>query len=296
MRAFDVMNDAAGGIAVDDTHLLKATYSYLEEDRSKLDIAIYDAVARNEVPLGSWPQGSTLTYDPKTSVFAVSGYTTTVARTHLDLATSQVKALRAIKVRADSTIELLDPKRANGTIAVAYGFGDAGIRVDTFVDDSKSRRPIAPASSVTLADVVMPIGVDDTGTVYMLARRPDAEPKPIYAYRDGEEVTRVMVDGSVVAGAVDPAGTMLAAFSNAHVSVYGIDGKERWRVPSWSVNMARFTTDGKTLLVNTQGGLLALDSATGERRAAGCAWHFGLSSVEPQLTVFLAPVVCAESR
>lgn len=296
LRAFDVLDDAAGGIAVDDTHVLKATYAYVDENRSKLDIALYDALARTEVPLGSWPHGATVTYDPETSVFAVSGYTTTVARTYLDLATGQVKALRALEVRANSTIELLDPKAANGAIAVAYAFGHKGVRIATFVDDGKSNQPISPSSSVTIGDVVWPIGVDRTGTTYMLAVGPGTEAKPIYAHKAGKEVTRVMVDGSIGAGAVDRAGTMLAAFSTAHISLYELDGKERWRVPVWSVNMARFTADGKTLLVNTGGGLLALDSATGERRAASCAWNFGLSSDEPQLAIFIAPVVCAEAR
>ena len=294
VRADEVVNDATGGIAVDDRHLLKGTYTYLDGHLSRLDVALLDVVTDKELPLGSWSQGATLAYDHHTKVFAVAGYTTQVARLRLDLATGKATPLRPLQSRGDTTVALLDPTLADGAVAVTHEIDRHGMRIDTFVDDGKSNRPLPATSSVHLADTEAVLGVDQTGTIYTLVSRPASQPKPIFLHKAGNEVKRLMVDGAAAAGAVDRAGTMIAVYSAANVVLYDMDGKERWRVPAWSVNIATFTSDGKTLLVNTQGGLMALDTATGERRATGCGWGFGLSAVEPPLTVFMAPVVCAE--
>ncbi|MDQ3339001.1 MAG: hypothetical protein M4D80_27895 [Myxococcota bacterium] len=296
LRAIDVVNDSANGLAVDDTHLLKATFSYLEDNRSRLDVSLVEVASDKEVPLGGWFRGSTVTYDPSSQVFAVAGFESPIARSQLDVASGKSTPLRAIKARIDSTIELLDPKLAGGAIAVSYAFADGGMKIDTYVDDGKSTRPLTPTSTAKVTDATFPVGVDQTGTMYTLVTRPETEAKPLYAHKAGKEVKRVMVDGTVSAGSVDRAGTMLVAYSSQIIILYEMDGKERWRVPAWSVNMARFTADGKTLLVNTQGGLIALDTRTGERRATGCSWGFGLSTTEPPLTVFNTPVVCAEAK
>ncbi len=294
VRDASVLNDAAGGIAIDDHRLLKATYSYLENDRSKLEISVLDVPSGREEPLGSWSQGSSVAYDPHTNVFAVSGYSSSVARAQLDPIAERAKPLPALKTKGDSTIEILDPAIADGTAAIAYSFSESGMHVDTFVADTRNH-PLSPATSLQLDDVIFPLGVDERGTLYSLASRPAEQPKPLYAHKAGKEVRKLMVDGHVTGGAVDRAGSMLALFSNSEVMLLDLDGKERWRIPAWSINVVRFTADGKTLLVNTQGGLLALDTATGKRRAAGCGWGFGLYTEEPQLTVFMAPVVCAEA-
>jgi hypothetical protein len=291
-RAIDVVNDAAGGLPVDDTHVLKATYSYLEDNRSALAISL---AGDKEVPLGSWPLGSTVAYDPRSQVFSISAYTGVIARNRLDVANGKSTPLRGIKARPDSVVELVDPAQADGVVAVSYAFGDRGMYIDTYVDDGKSTRAMTPAATIKVRDAVLPVGVDQRGTMYTLAARPENEAKPILAHQAGKAVRRVMVDGSVNAAVVDRTGSLIAGYSRQSVILYDMDGKERWRAPAWSVNMARFTADGKTLLVNTNGGLLALDLQTGERRATGCGWGFGLSTIEPQLTVFSAPVVCAEA-
>jgi hypothetical protein len=295
LRAIDVVNDSGHGLAADDTHLIKATYSYLDDNRSRFDISLV-GIASEEVPLGGWFQGSSVTYEPSSQVFAVSGYRIPTVRNRLDVANGKATPLRAIKARTDSTIELLDPKLAGGAVAVSYVFDGKVMHIDTYVDDGKSTRPMTPTSTAKVTDATFPAGVDQTGTMYSLVTRPEPETKPLYGHKAGKEVKRVMVDGTVSAASVDRAGTMLVAYSGQTVILYEMDGKERWRVPAWSVNMAKFTADGKTLLVNTQGGLIALDTATGERRATGCGWGFGLSTTEPPLTVFNTPVVCAEAK
>lgn len=300
--AYDVANDAAGGIAVDDTHLLKATYSYLEDNRSKLDLSLFDATTSQENPLVSYPGSSTITYDPRSSVIAAHGYTSLIPRGYYDRATNHVTAQRELKTRLGDpdeavtlvSLELLDPKLANGAVAVTQMVVGTRTVIETYVDDGKSHRPIKPATTVRLRDIVSPVGITETGAVFTLASTPDpAQQKPLFVHEGGKEVKRFMVDGSAVGGTVDRTGGAIALYSNAQVILYA-DGKERWRAPLWSVNMAKFTNDGKTLLVNTQGGLAAFDTATGTRRATGCGWGFGLSSAEPPLTIFVAPVVCGE--
>lgn len=291
-RAREVPADLIGGLAIDDTHLLKATYSYLADDRSQLELSLFDAVGGGYASLGLYPQASNVVYEPATGVYAVWGHTREVPRAHLDLAARTSAPLRALRTRGDATVELLDPAVA-GAVAVAYAQDEANVvHVETFVDDGASNRPLAPASTVRIPFAADPIGTDRTGAMYTLVSRPAMT---VVVHRAGKELRRFAVERDTIAGAVDPAGTMLAATSRNEVVLYEIDGKQRWRAPAWSVNIARFTADGKTLLVNTQGGLMALDTMTGARTATGCGWGFGLSTTEPQLSIFIAPVVCAEA-
>jgi hypothetical protein len=299
-RSRDVLADAIGGLAVDDTHLLKATFSYLAEDRSQLDLSLFDVVTGAYAGLGMYPQASNVSYDPGTGVYAVWGQTREVPRARLDLSTRTSAPLRSLRTRGDATVELLDPAVANGAVAVAYSGEDGGmLYVETFVDDLKSNRPLAPASTVKIQLAVQTIGTDRTGAMYTLVEPSSRGGKAVLVHKGGKEVKKIMVDDTATSGAVDRDGTTLAAYSRNEIVLYAIDGpeafKERWRVPAWSVNIAMFTADGKTLLVNTQGGLMALDTMTGARAATGCGWGFGLSTTEPQLAIFITPVVCAEA-
>jgi hypothetical protein len=300
-RSRDVHADAIGGLAVDDTHLLKGTFSYLAEDRSQLDLSLFDVVSGAYTSLGVYPQASNVGYEPGTGVYAVWGQSRDVPRAHLDLAARRSAPLRSLRTRGDATIELLDPAVAEGAVAVAYAQDDSRmVTLETFVDDGKSNRPLAPASTVKIPLAVQAIGTDRTGAMYTLAGRPGTTAKRVLVHKGGQEVKKIVVDGNTSLGAVDRGGTMLAAYSRNEVVLYAIDGpepyKERWRVPAWSVNIAMFTADGKALLVNTQGGLMALDTLTGARVATGCGWGFGLSTTEPPLSIFITPVVCAEAR
>lgn len=278
--------DTIGGLAVDDVHLLHGVYSFFANDQSKLDLSL---LGDGKTLLGSYPQAMSVVYDPETRVYALLSSAREVARARLDLATRTATPLRSLRTRPGATVELLDPAVA-GLVAVAYVHAD-GVIVETFADDGKPG-PLGPASTVKIRGVVQAIGVDRTGTMYTLLARPA---RAIVAHRGGKEVGRIAVDDDVTAGAVDRAGTLLAVYSETEIAVYAIDGTERWHIPAWSVTMARFTADGKTLLVNTQGGLMALDARTGARQATGCGWNFGRSTEEPPLAVYPAPVVCAEA-
>ena len=289
-RAKEVLHDVAGGLAVDERRLLKGTYSYKPDGRSNIDVTLFDAETGREEPVGSWANVSNLAYDPSTKVFALSGYEATVARAQLDLATGEAKKLRPLKARAESSIELFDPAVADGTIATAYIYDEHGARLETFVD-GKGAGAIAPATTVVLPDMSIALGFDRAATFYSAGVGPR---RAIYAHRAGKLVTKLETTEEIAGGIVDRQGTKLALYTSSHVFVIDMAGKVLWRAPAWSINLARFTEDGRTLLVNTQGGILALDAATGERRATGCGWGFGLSRTEPPMTIFLAPVVCAE--
>jgi hypothetical protein len=50
----------------------------------------------------------------------------------------------------------------------------------------------------------------------------------------------------------------------------------RWRREVLQTQHLAVSDDGRTVAVATPAGLVALDAATGERRAWACGWHFGL--------------------
>ena len=288
-RAHEVVHDIAGGLALDDHRLVKATYAYRQDGDSTLDVSVFDTATNREVVLGSWARASNLAYDPSTHVLAVSGHTPAVARSQIDLATGKAKKLRDLKARSDSAIELFDPAVANGTLATSQISDERGTYIETFVE-TPGTRAIAPESTVHLPDVAIVLGFDRTATFYSAGVGPR---RSISVHRAGKLVKKFAVE-DIAGGVVDRQGSKLALYTQSHLFVIDTDGKELWRAPVWLVNLVRFTDDGKTLLVNTQGGLLSLDAATGERRAAGCGWTFGLSKSEPPMTIFPAPVVCAE--
>jgi hypothetical protein len=292
-RAHEVTNDATGGIAVDDHRLLKSMSSYPATGGTQLQVSLVDGRAGTEAVLGTWPESSNVAYDPATHVLAIPGASSTVPRLRLDPATGKTTPLRPLQTKPYAIIDLFDPARAGGTVAIATWHRGISSRVETFVDDGRSRGPIVAASALTLPARATPIGTDERATVYTL--EPGGH---VHVYRAGKQVAKLHVGDDLVGGAVDRAGTLIAVYSASHVAVFDRDGNERWRTPVWSTNAARFTEPRALtparLLVNTQGGIIAYDAPTGARAATGCAWGFGLTETEPPVTVFLAPVVCAE--
>jgi hypothetical protein len=292
-RARDVLNDAINGIAVDDHHLLKGTYTYLETERSKLDVALIDASSGLEVQLGTWAGASSVTYDPDTRVLAITGYTTTIPRVRLDTEAAKVTPIRPLKTRRDAGIELFDPAVANDIVAITTAYDGDAIVHETFVDDHEQTAKPLTSSSVTRLINAVTIGFDRTGALYALHMKGD-KATHVATYRNGKELKRWRVTEQLSAGAVDRAGMQLAMTTSTDVVLFDTDGHERWRTPMWATHAMRFTADGKKLIVNTGGGLVMLDASTGVRLASACGWGFGLSTTEPSLNTFNTPAVCAE--
>jgi hypothetical protein len=291
-RARDITNDATGGVPVDDHRLLKGTYTYLENDRSRLDVALVDASSGLEVQLGSWEKASNVTYDPETHVLAITGYTSTISRLLLDPEKATVTPLRPLEVHGEASVELFDPAVANGTVAIATSIDDQGTLYETFAGDQKpGTKPLAPSAKFRLADAPS-FAYDRTGAIYAMQSKGDKA--YVVVFRGGKEVKRWRAE-TFTWGAVDAAGKRIELHSPTSVMLFDADGHELWRTPMWAVNAVRFTNDGTKLIVNTGGGLVMLDAATGARLATACGWGFGLSTTEPSISEYNVPVVCAEA-
>ena len=282
------VNDATGGVAVDEHRLLRAAHAYLDDGRSRMTLSLVDTRTRNEVQLGTWLEATIVAYEPSTRVVAVSGQSAPVPRLQLDPATGSAKPLRSLQARPHSQVELFDPARADGTVAVTMSYGETHMHVETFVDAGK-RRVLAPATSVALSPRASSIGFDARGTLYVID--PGAR---LLGYRGGKQVAKLPIPADSIGGTVRGDGERFAVFSTSSIGVLDATGRERWRSPVWSINAARFSPDGRRLLVNTQGGLVALDTETGERVASGCGWNFGITTEPPPMSIYLAPIVCAE--
>ncbi len=295
-RALSLTGANASLHVIDDRRILKGTVITPPDSESELQLAILDATTGSEAVVGSWSTGVTIVYEPATRMIAGFMRGKLTQRAQLDGLDAPMTLRRPLRTRPSVLgIELLDPAVADGVIAIAHAYEeDGGLRLETFIEDPGGAGPIAPATNVTLQQVTM-LGIDRTGVAYVLSIM--ATPRRIVTgWRHGKRIRDLAFDSVVVAGAVEPRGTALAFVTETEVFAVELDGAVRWRVPAWRVNALRYSTDGATLYVTTQGGLLALDSATGQRRATGCAWSFGMSALEPPAMTFAAPIVCAESE
>ncbi len=282
---------------IDDHRVLKGTVITHPGGAAELQLGILDATTGIEAVVGSWTAGVTIAYEPTTRIIAGFMQGKLTQRARLDALDAPMTLLRPLRTRSTLVgIELADPAAADGVIAVAHtSEDDGGVRLETFTEDPRGAGPIAPATTVTLRQVAM-LGIDRTGVAYVLSYGPTTPGRSVTGWRRGPQARELAVDSTVVSGTVEPRGTALAFQTQTEVFAVGLDGAEHWRVPAWRVNALRYSLDGATLYVTTQGGLLALDAATGQRRATGCAWSFGMSTLEPSAAAFTEPIVCAEGE
>jgi len=206
---------------------------------------------QHPVPLGQFKSISRLDYEPHTHVFGI-GEGDKEQRWVLDLATTSAKRLPALTIRADASLRLLDPARAHGANAVMIANTEEGSVVTMLRDGTPKKQP-----GYLLA-------IDDEGHVFT---RDGAST----LYRDGVAIEK----GNVDLPAPDHAGKLLAMIGPGGVRL--LDGTtERWKQPIWGVSSATFSDDDSKVLVRATGGLVMLDTVTGERTATACAWSFGL--------------------
>jgi PQQ-like domain len=301
-RALDAsFADNGGVIVLDDQHVLQRIHMFPDDMRGPEPgsrLVLKDAATGREHPLGTWP-GDNAAYEPSTRVLALVGDKAAV-RLRLDLDQPAATPLPPLVTRELSTAVLFDPAAASGLCAITVGpevnnrpGGRSGTRVEWFVEQPPGTRQIKPSHS-KLFENAWPIAADQAGRLYV------HDGTSIALYERSTRKRAFPIEPGLHSGTsfngvgVDPAGTTLALIDPA--SVVALDaatGAVRWRAPAWRPKATVFSRDGKIVVARLEGGVLALDAATGKQLATACGWGFTLTRDRPRTSMLGTPVLCA---
>ncbi len=257
-------------------------------DQNRVKLELVDLRHRDRrVDLGTYGYVARVELEPSLHVLAIADGGV-IRRFSVDLERDRVDELPALDASTSlQTMRLLDPARANGAIAIVAGYGDDGERLITYrADGARRHARIRGKRSAALEGNVLGIAPD--GTVYL--RTAGA----VIAQRDGKtglhfpagELSDLLVP--------DASGEHLASIHGTEVAMYLADGTVVWRQHVWGAQDVRFVAGGSRLVLRTAGGIVALDVATGARRAAACGFAFGLMTKTPQTGALNVQPVCED--
>jgi hypothetical protein len=300
-RRFDGPVDAIQVFAVDSRHVVQVARVADEvaapatpisppprpKPWTRAKVTLVDIENRKEHVLGTWERTPVLDYDEDTRVLALT-VDRRVDRFHLDLANNRAEPMQALATTTAAVAIAADPKTAVGVVAITYAVLPEGAYTLGFFEEKPMDVPVRAVSTIRTANGSMLLGFDNTGRGYF------ASGLEIVAYSEGREPERIPAREHPQIGAVSADGQSLVYLGTSEIVAIDRNGAERWRVPAWRVNELHFANDQRTVLVSTQGGLLALDGATGNRIANGRGWGFGLATEHVSAVTFNAPNVCAE--
>lgn len=255
---------------------------------------LVDLDQEKRVPIASG-QANSVFYEPTIHLLALYRAPSQKAERYaLDLEHLAVQTLAPLEISPEfpteggEDIELLDPARAGGVIALArwcsHRIHQCDItRVAIYRAPGAEARVIRPSRELVFAEV---LAVDATGAIY--AR--DTPDGPIIAHRDGRPDVKL---AGVVATGLVPShdGKLLAAVHDNELSIVDATGMKRWRRALWGLTQVVFSSDDRYVIVKSDGGLVSFDATTGTRLAAACAFDFGLhDQPTPTNTLNAAPV------
>jgi hypothetical protein len=258
--------------AIDDRLLVELVREPRSEELKGLaptEVAIRDIAEDATNSLGTWPGVDDVKFDPRSRVLAISAGLE--AHRFVVGPRGAARPLPSLTLANPlASVYPLDPAVAHGAVAVALrGRREQG-RPELEIETHRERGP--PARGAVVGKL---LGVDETGAVWVTRDR------TIAAVRDGAEVVRVelALATPIEDGAPSPGGAF-AVVRGAH-EVIAVDaaGGVRWRREILQAQHLAISGDGATVAVATPAGLIALDAATGARRAWACGWHFGLYDV-----------------
>lgn len=284
-------------LLLDDTHVLELHVGPEVDGAFPERVLLADHASGRRGPLTPDP-GPFVAYHAGTRTLATRGRDGEVRRWRLELATGAVeRAGRALRARPDSFVKLFDPAEVGGVVAIAYQEIDEVLHVEWFTEagagagSGPAGKPLVPSARLALPRTSA-IDIDAGGTLWTLAR---SKVRQVTRYRQGRLVGKFTVPEAITGGAIDPAGQRLVASDGRALVAFDEGGKEQWR--TWAVGSVglMFSARGDRLFVAGQGGLVALDAATGRQVAARCGWGFGRAKEEASSMLGAAPV-CAEGR
>ncbi len=258
-------------IALDDRLFVELLHDPEHPRDRPVEVAIRDAATGALNPIGTWERLHGVQLDPRSRVVAICAGGE-VHRFILD-AHGAAARLPSLTLGDDRTFAYpVDPRVARGAVAVAVRARRDGDRSSVVIETHRGRgiprRTEAPGRL---------LGVDGTAAVWL------ARARTVAALRDGAPVLGAALDlaAPIEDGAVSRDGTFAAVHDGSEVIAVDAGGRVRWRREVLDVVQLAISGDGRTVAVATSGGLVALEAATGARRAWACGWHFGLHDALP---------------
>jgi len=272
-------------VPIDERHIV-----YAVEHEGGYRFELYDLETRTRAKrgLGKFNNNAFPYYDPSSRVLAIKDETVTY-RYAIDPATMTITPLRSLKTPTFGSFAVVDPKLAGGVIAVAIEVSREreSSTLLAYYDDGGKAEPIVARKRLEVSGDVL--GTDRAGITFMVEKD-----QTVKRYQHAQAISGFPITTRPMIPTLELGGEkMIFAVGPRHLVALDIKGAERWRSEIWHIEQVELTSDGKTLIVETWGGTLALDAATGERVARACAWDFGLHPL-PVAPPGGAPSVCAE--
>ncbi|MFT3697366.1 MAG: hypothetical protein QM831_29760 [Kofleriaceae bacterium] len=189
--------------------------------------------------------------------------------------------LKATKVSGPQFVRMLDPKKADGVVAIVAGYTEDGMRVERFKADSvKGVGEKEPVGGL--------LAIGPHGELYERAAT------NIIVQHGSERVTwpAPTVAEAVV---IDPhGGDRAATLHGTEIAVNDLRGGRKWMQSIWGAQNVVFTGDGQRVIVRTMGGLVLLDAETGKKLGTACGFAFGVMKKTPVSIAMNAAPVCED--
>ncbi len=184
-------------------------------------------------------------------------------------------------------VYLLDPKLADGLVALAVHDDDGGLIVDELHGADVHGGVVAPRASHRMAGQLR--AVDRAGRLYVHGVM---DKQDIAVYRHGEVISKLV---GVADDALRPSddGARVAALGTARISLFAVVpgvAIRQWEAAAWGASEIGWTPSGE-LFARFAGALAKLDPITGALTERQCGWAFGISET-PFETSANAPIVC----
>ncbi|MBL0213795.1 MAG: hypothetical protein IPQ07_07925 [Myxococcales bacterium] len=277
-------------LPLDDRYLLTVATRPMAADSwgNAYQVSVYDAVKHTvHQLLPNRAAGSELQFEPATQLLVSSdGGTGLLLR--FDPVTHSFAERIEIQERAIvKHVYLLDPKLADGLVALAVHDDDGGLIVDELHGADVHGGLLAPRASHRMAGQLR--AVDRAGRLYVHGVM---DKQDIAVYRHGEVISKLV---GVADDALRPSddGSRVAAFGTARISLYAVVpgvATRLWQAAAWGASDIGWTPSGE-LFARFAGALAKLDPITGDLTDRQCGWAFGISET-PFETSANAPIVC----
>ncbi len=238
------------------------------------------------IAVGSYTYVQRVVWDPELRTLAVVG-DGAIERFRIDTEANTLAALPAIVLSSNfENMRLLDPKRADGAnLVVMCTDGETGDRLAYWITDAPETIYRLSTRGGTLLEGVV-AGISPTGALYIrgnagLVMRRKGQ-KKMYAHLMTDRIT------------ADRSGDLLLDLHHDQIRLLDLAGTERWHQHVWGAQLAMFSSDDTQVVIQAQGGLVALDAMTGARTAMACGFSFGLMTKPPDLRALNAEPVCED--
>ncbi|CAN5338574.1 hypothetical protein BH11MYX1_BH11MYX1_48340 [soil metagenome] len=273
---------------IDANHAVMAqTPPYQSEEARHETLELVDFRHKElRVQLGAYAYLQRVDWDANLRTVAVVG-DGTLKRFKLDTEANTLVELPKIKLPSSlETLRMLDPEQADGAnLVVTRTNGENGERLAYWIKDGPKAQYGLPTKEGTLLEGIVH-GISPTGALYMwtgedLVMRLRAVVR-VFPHRQADQVS------------TDRTGDRTLDLFEGRITLRDPAGTERWHQSVWGAQLAVFSPDGTQVVIQAQGGVVALDANTGERMAMACGFAFGLMTKPPEVRPLNVAPVCED--